>query len=141
LPEECRRYFTIRTIIDMQIRDVVKTSERLILASGVKSDDEVRLHPKALVPHSPERRRLNLELRDYLYKNLYYNPGVSDPNTRAVAMLEELFGFYLKHPERIGETSQKRTRKIGIRRAVCDYIAGVTDRFVMLEHRRIYGTE
>jgi len=139
LADECRRYFIIRTIIDMQIRDVVKTSESLILASGVRSVDEVRLYPRALIQYSPQRRRLNLELRDYLYKNLYYNKSVDEANTRAVRLLEELFRFYLKHPDEIGETSRKRIRKIGLHRAVCDYMAGMTDRYAMLEHQRRVG--
>jgi dGTPase len=139
LPDECRRYFIIRTIIDMQIRDVVENSERLILEAGVQSADDVRRFPKALVQHSPERRALNLELRDYLYKNLYYNPVVHQPNLRAIKMLEELFHYFLKHPKEIGESSQKRVKKIGLHRAVCDYIAGMTDRYVMLEYQRIFG--
>src|SRR5271155_5603559 len=63
LPDESRRYFTIRTIIDMQIRDVVENSERLIQKAGVNSADNVRLYARALVRHSSERRKLNLELR------------------------------------------------------------------------------
>ena len=139
LPDECRRYFIIRTIIDMQIRDVVETSERLILAAGVKSADEVRLFPKALVQHSPERCALNTELRDYLYKNLYYNKALNVPNRRALQLLETLFHFYLKHPKEIGEQSHRRIPKAGLHRAVCDYLAGMTDRYVRLEHRRLFG--
>ncbi|HXF10525.1 MAG TPA: deoxyguanosinetriphosphate triphosphohydrolase [Desulfuromonadaceae bacterium] len=139
LSDECRRYFTIRTIIDLQIHDVVETSERLIVKSGVKSADDVRRHPKGLVMHSPDRRELNLELRDYLYKNLYYNPVVHQPNLRAVKMLEELFNYFLKHPREIGESSQKRASKVGLHRAVCDYLAGMTDRYVMIEYQRIFG--
>jgi len=55
LPDESRRYFTIRTIIDMQIRDVVENSERLITKAGVESADEVRLCARALVQHSSGR--------------------------------------------------------------------------------------
>lgn len=139
LQDECRRYFTIRTITDLQIRDVVETSERLIGDAGVKSADEVRLHSKALVRYSGERRRLNLELRRYLYRNLYFNPVVHEPNTRAVRMLEELFRFYLKHPREIGEQVRKRVRHVGLHRAVCDYLAGMTDRYVMLEYQRHIG--
>jgi dGTPase len=139
LADESRRYFIIRTIIDMQIHDVVETSERLIFAAEVNSADDVRRFPKALIQHSKERRELNLELRDYLYRNLYYNPVVHQPNLRAVKMLEELFHYFLKHPKEIGEGARKRVRKIGLHRAVCDYIAGMTDRFVMLEYQRIFG--
>jgi len=141
LADESRRYFIIRTIIDMQIHDVVGNSERLIQKADVQSAADVRRNPKALIAYSPERRKLNLELRDYLYKNLYYNPVVHQPNLRAVKMLEELFNHFLKHPQEIGENSQKRLKEIGLHRAVCDYLAGMTDRYVMLEYQRIFGKE
>jgi len=53
LPDETRRYFIIRCIIDQQVRDVVETTEAAILASGVRSADDVRLQPDPLVQHSP----------------------------------------------------------------------------------------
>ena len=81
-PDECRRYFIIRTIIDMQITDVVENSERLIDTAGVRSADDVRRCAKPLVQYSAGRRKLNLELRRYLYKNLYYNPVVNEPHLR-----------------------------------------------------------
>jgi dGTPase len=139
LPDECRRYFIIRCLIDGQVRDVVETAEGLIRDSGVKSADEVRLQPGALVQYSVERRRQNLQLRDYLYANLYYNPEVQGPNLRAVRMLEELFNHYLAHHEEVGEQSRKRAERIGWWRAVCDYLAGMTDRYAMLEYQRLLG--
>jgi dGTPase len=139
LPDESRRYFIIRTIIDMQIHDVVENSERLIAKAGVQSADDVRLCAKPLIAYSSKRRTLNLELRNYLYKNLYYNPVVHEPNLRAVKMLGELFKYYLAHPKKIGESAQKRAEKTGLHRAVCDYLAGMTDRYVMLEYQRIFG--
>jgi dGTPase len=139
LPDECRRYFTIRTIIDLQIHDVVTTSERLIQKAGVQSADDVRRFAKALIQYSPERRKLNQELRHYLYKNLYYNNVVHQPNLRAVKMLEQLFKYFLAHPKEIGDSSQRRLKKTGLHRAVCDYLAGMTDRYVMLECERLFG--
>ncbi len=139
LPDESRRYFTIRTIIDMQIHDVVGNSERLIAKASVQSADDVRLCAKPLIAYSPARRALNLELRNYLYKNLYYNPVVHEPNLRAVKMLGQLFKYYLVHPKEIGDSARKRIRQTGLHRAVCDYLAGMTDRYVMLEYQRIFG--
>jgi len=139
LPEECRRYFIIRCIIDGQVRDVVGTTENRILDSRVHSADDVRRQPRPLVQYSLKRRRLNLELREYLYQNLYYNPVVHEPNQRAVRMMEQLFRYYLDHPDEIGALSRQRSKKIGLHRAVCDYIAGMTDRYVMKEHNRVFG--
>ena len=139
LPDECRRYFIIRCIIDGQVRDVVETTERLILGSGATSSDDVRRERRTLAQYSSKRRELNLELRDYLYQNLYYNPVVHEPNQRAVRMMEQLFQYYLEHSQEIGAQSRKRIRKIGLSRAVCDYIAGMTDRYVIQEHNRVFG--
>jgi dGTPase len=139
LADECRRYFTIRCITDLQVKDVVHTTEKLIRGEGVSSADEVRLQPKSLVQYSPMRRKLNLELRAFLYKNLYYNPVVHEPNLRAVRMVEELFRFYREHPAELGEQARKRSRKDGRLRAICDYLAGMTDRYVILEHQRLFG--
>ncbi|HPU56396.1 MAG TPA: deoxyguanosinetriphosphate triphosphohydrolase, partial [Verrucomicrobiota bacterium] len=138
LPDECRRYFTIRTIIDMQVKDVVETGERLITRAGVRSADEVRLCPTPLVQHSPERRKQNAELRRYLYRNLYYSPVVNEPHIRARQLLRDLFAYYVEHPRALGEQARKRIRKVGLHRAVCDYLAGMTDRYAIQEHQRIF---
>lgn len=140
LDDERRRYFTIRCIIDDQVRDVVTMTEKLIAAAGVQSADDVRLQESVLVRYSDKRRDSNLELREYLYNNLYYNPVVHQPNLRAVQMLEDLFHHFLKHHQEVGEQSRKRARKIGWHRAVCDYLAGMTDRYVQLEHARLFGS-
>jgi dGTPase len=141
LADESRHYFIIRTIIDMQIRDVVENSERLIQKAGVQSADAVRLHIKPLVAHSPPRRKLNQELRKYLYRNLYYNPVVHEPNRRAVKLLDRLFKHFLTHPNDLGESTRKRIKKNGLHRTICDYLAGMTDRYVGLECERLFGRQ
>lgn len=139
LPDEVRRYFIIRSIIDLQVRDVVETSEAAILGSRVKTADDVRRQPRKLIQYSQKRRGLNAELRRYLYKNLYYNPEVVRPNQRAGEMLEDLFKYYLKHPGKIGHSSRRRARQAGWPRAICDYISGMTDRYAILEHDQLFG--
>ena len=141
LPDECRRYAIIRMMIDGQVRDVVETTEKMIAAAGVKSADDVRLNSRALVQYSPARRKLNLEMRKYLYQNLYFSKQVDEANTRAVRILEQVFRFYLAHPKEIGEQSRKRIRRQGLHRAVCDYIAGMTDRYVIREHERFFAVK
>lgn len=137
LPDECRRYFIIRCIIDGQVKDVVHTTEENLRQNQFQSADQVRLHPLPVVQYSPARRQLNLELRDYLYDNLYYNPKVHEPNLRAVQLLEDLFHYFLEHPDEIGEQSRKRAQTVGWHRAICDYISGMTDRYAIQEHQRL----
>lgn len=137
LPDEVRRYYTIRCIIDAQVKDVVNTSEALILKAGVQSADDVRQHGRALVRYSRERKESNVQLRKYLYKNFYYHPVVHGPNLRATRMMHQLFVFLLENPHAMGEGGQARIAKLGLHRAVCDYIAGMTDLYVIKEHQRL----
>ena len=139
IPVETRRFFTIRVIIDEQVKDVVRTTEAAIRSARVASPDDVRRLARPLVRYSPERRRRNLELRKYLYRQLYYNPVVNEPNQRAVRMLAELFRHFLAKPADMGEGARRRLRREDRHRAVCDYLAGMTDRYAMLEHARIFG--
>ena len=139
LPDERRRYFIIRCIIDLQVKDVVTTTETQIARAGVTSADEVRREPKPLVGFSRDRRQLNLELRRFLYKNLYYNPEVNRPHIRARQILEELFQFFMEHHGELGGQARKRARRDGWPRAICDYLAGMTDRYAILEHERLLG--
>ncbi len=139
LPDELRRHYIVRSIIDWQVHDVVENSEQNIFDSCVKSADDVRKQTRPLIQHSTERRKLNAELRKYLYANFYLSDGVSGPNQRAGRMLEELFRYYLLHPKEIGEGAQKRARKAGWHRAICDYLSGMTDRYAINDYQRIFG--
>jgi dGTPase len=139
LPDECRRYFIIRCIIDLQVKDVVTTSEELIRAAAVQKADDVRLFPRQLVQYSQTRHGDNQELRQFLYKNLYYNPVVNEPHLRARRVLEDLFEYYTKHHQAIGQQARQRARKDGWHRAICDYLAGMTDRYAIQEHHRLFA--
>jgi dGTPase len=139
LPDETRRFFIIRCLIDWQVQDVVETSEHYILASGVQSADDARRQKRGLIRHSRERREMNNELRRYLFKNLYYNPVVQGPNVRAVKMLEELFHYYVDHPAELNETRGKTPRSAEWYRGICDYLSGMTDLYTISEHARLLG--
>jgi dGTPase len=139
LPDECRRYFIIRCIIDLQVRDVVETTEKFIRAAGIASADDVRRQAKPLVRYSPLRAASNRQLRRFLYKNLYFNPVVNEPHIRARRILEELFAYYSKDHQAVGNLARRRARQDGWPRAICDYLAGMTDRYALIEHQRIFS--
>jgi dGTPase len=129
--------FIIRDIIDAEVRDVIMTSAQSIADAGVKSADAARRQPTALIRYSDELSEANRALRRFLYQNVYYHPRVADVNRRACEMLRKVFGAYLADPERLGETAAKRIETEGLHRTVCDYIAGMTDRYLMEEYERI----
>ena len=132
----------IRDIIDVEVRDVVASSARAIREAGVKSADEVRREPKPLIRYSDDLSQANRALRRFLYQNVYYHPRVAEVNENACEMLRRVFEAYILNPEKLGESATKRIEAEGLHRTVCDYIAGMTDRYLMEEHARlIAGTE
>jgi dGTPase len=129
--------FTIREIIDREVADVVATSDANIAAAGVRSADDVRRLDRPLISYSPELTRANRQLREFLYKNLYYSPGVHEPHERAARTLRELFRAYAANPLRMGSSYRARIPADGLYRCVCDYIAGMTDRYALEEFARL----
>jgi dGTPase len=129
----------IRDIIDREVHDLVATSAASIAESGVQSADDVRRQTAALIRYSDELAEANRALRKFLYQNVYYHPRVAKVNRRACEMLRCVFEAYLAESERLGEGAARRVEKEGLHRTVCDYIAGMTDRYVMEEYSRISG--
>ncbi|MEY2549758.1 MAG: dGTPase, partial [Verrucomicrobiota bacterium] len=120
-----------------QVRDVVMTSAAAIASAGVQSADEVRRHPAALICYSDARHQANQELRRFLYKNVYYHPRVAEVNRTACEMLRKVFDAYVAAPDLLGAAATKRIETEGLHRTVCDYIAGMTDRYLLEEHARL----
>ncbi|MGC1323606.1 MAG: deoxyguanosinetriphosphate triphosphohydrolase [Candidatus Udaeobacter sp.] len=127
----------IRDIIDREVHDLVATSAESIAESGVQSADDVRRQTAPLIRYSDELAEANRALRKFLYQNVYYHPRVAEVNQRACEMLRRVFEAYLADPDRLGEGAMRRVEKEGLHRTVCDYIAGMTDRYVMEEYGRI----
>ena len=127
----------IRDIIDTEVRDLVSTSAKSIADAGVQSPDEARQQSVRLIRYSDDLFQANRDLRKFLYQNVYYDPRVSEVNRRACEMLRQVFQVYLADPDKLGETAAKRIGSEGLHRTVCDYIAGMTDRYLIEEHARI----
>jgi dGTPase len=127
----------IRDIIDVQVRDVITASAQSIAETDVRNADDVRRQPAPLICYSDELSAANRALRKFLYQNVYYHPRVADVNRRACEMLRRVFEEYVVDPDRLGETATKRIEAEGLHRTVCDYIAGMTDRYLMEEYTRI----
>jgi dGTPase len=132
------RAYVIRCLIDRQVADVIRTSSERIDAAGVRSADQVRAQPQPLIAYSDSLRRANVQLRKFLYKNLYYHPRVAGANNAACKMLSDVFAAYLKKPELLGEATARRVDEVGLHRTVCDYVSGMTDRYLLDEHARLF---
>jgi dGTPase len=129
----------IRDIIDNEVNDLVTASAKAIAESEVQSTDDVRRQRAPLIRYSDELAGANRALRKFLYQNVYYHPRVAEVNRRACEMLRCVFEAYLVDPDRLGDGATRRIENQGLHRTVCDYVAGMTDRYLMEEYERITG--
>jgi dGTPase len=132
--------YVIRCIIDRQVQDVITTSAITIAKSRVQSVDDVRRYPKPLICYGKVLLSANRKLRRFLYANLYYHPRVAGLNRRACDLLRAVFEAYLQKPALLGRTSARRIKADGLHRTVCDFVAGMTDRYLISEHQRLFGS-
>lgn len=123
----------IRNLIDLEVENVVEATATRIGVEGVQSADEVRACERALAGYSDDLRAANAQLRKYLYQNLYYHPTVAVPNSQGGELIEKVFRFLIQNPDKMGKTSIARIESEGLERSVCDYVSGMTDRFLISE--------
>ncbi len=136
--DELTRHRLVRRLINLEVTDLVHTTDQRLRESGVRSVEELQRLPYNVVSHSEGMRRRNRELKDFLYKNLYNHPRVVRMAQKAERILSDLFAAYTHRPEILPRHIQARIEEYGLHRAVCDYIAGMTDRFAIEEHRKLF---
>jgi dGTPase len=127
-----------RLLSNHLVEDVLTASAARIAASGVQTADDVRRHPALLVGYSERTAHQAGELRTFLYANLYYHPEVEGANRRACEMMASVFDAYIEDPGQIGREATRRVPNCGLFRAAGDYIAGMTDRYLLREHARLF---
>jgi len=135
---------TIRRMINYLVVDLIENSQRLIQDSGVNSIDEVRLAGKGLIAYSEAVREESLELKRFLRKQLYNHYRVRRMSQKSVRMLKDMFQAFLEDPLLLPPQYQEKVGQqtgAGAARVVSDYIAGMTDRFALLEYQRLFSPD
>ncbi|NQT75742.1 MAG: deoxyguanosinetriphosphate triphosphohydrolase [Candidatus Omnitrophica bacterium] len=138
LSDKIRKYQIVRSLIDRQIKDLVEASGKNISAAGIKSVADVRKHPQKLFTSSSAMQEERAELRAFLMKNLYNHFRVIRMSDKARRFLTKLFNVYNEKPEQLPPSDQEKIKKYGIHRVICDYIAGMTDRYALDEYKKLF---
>ncbi len=133
------RYQAIRRIIDLMVTDLVATIDARIEDTGVETSAEIQDHGKPMVGFSDEVEEQRLELKDFLMKNMYRDYRVVRMAEKARRVMSELFDAYLQEPAQLPPHILSRHRDgEPLPRVISDYIAGMTDRFVIEDHRKLF---
>ena len=134
---------TVRLIINLLINDLIGNSNENIINKEIINSDDVRNCDSLVIGFSDEIKMLNMELKRFLYSNLYKHPDVIKMTDQANLVIENLFSAYMNDMKLIpNDYIQYNLLKINSgfkERVICDYIAGMTDRFAQLEYTKIFN--
>ena len=130
----------LKQILNRLATDLIDNTFRQVTESGVENAEDVRRLPKRLAAFSPLMARQNTELKQFLHARLYSSPTIAEDRDRSVASLDALFLFYLDHPERMPKQYADLALNEPRHRVVCDYIAGMTDHYLLRQCNELLGT-
>jgi dGTPase len=135
---QAKTYTAISSLIGLLIQDVIAQTERNIAEHGIETVEDVRMFGKELVSYSPSIQKESDLLKEFLHKRLYRHWRVERMRIKAERFITELFTAYVETPTLVPEGYRRRVDEEPVPRMVCDYIAGMTDRFALDEYKKLF---
>jgi dGTPase len=136
--ERIVRHHVVRWIIEHCVNDLIAATQASLARAEVRSVEEVRKAGRRLVVYSPPVAEEVRELKEFLLRNMYRHYRVVRMGDKAGRILRDLFQSYVDEPRQLPPHFQEQIERDGVHRVVCDYIAGMTDRFAVDEHRKLF---
>lgn len=133
------KYQSVRLLINEQVTDLLNETGRRIEKFAIKSVDDVRRCPEELAGFSPGFRHEFLEMKSYLFQNMYRHSRVTRMEGKSAKVIQELFKIYESNPDILPPNTREKIRSNTepLQRIICDYIAGMTDRFAIEEYEKL----
>ncbi len=138
LTKDMENIHTIKYIIDMEVTDLITYTQSMIEKRKIKTTDDVQKCKERLVSFSPEIAKKKLELQEFLQQNAYNHYRVVRMADKAKRFVEELFNAFIRNSMQLPPEYQKWIEEAGLYQGVCDYIAGMTDRFAQDEYLKLF---
>lgn len=137
------RYRFIRRLIGLEVSDVIAATSRRLEEFAIDSVESLRKAAENVACYSPALAAENQELKQYLFQHFYRHHRVVRMAVKAARTLTQLFEAYINEPRQLPGEIQRRavSSPEGLYRVVCDYLAGMTDRYAIQEYRRLYDIE
>jgi len=138
LPERGRRKLMVKLLINELVTDLVQKSEKNLIHRNVQSLEEVRSAGEPLLTFSKEKGKQNSQLRTFLFANMYTHHKMLRMSDKAKRTIQELFEAYRRNHNLLPPWVQERIDGDHPMVVIGDYIAGMTDRFALQEHKKLY---
>jgi dGTPase len=137
--DDLTRHRIIRRLIGVEVNNLVENTVKTLRESGVRSVDELQRLSYNVVGASEDLRKRNRQLKDFLYAKMYRNYRVIRMAVKAERIITDLFNAYHAEPAIMPDNFQKLVDDRGLERTICDFIAGMTDRYAIEEHNKLFN--
>jgi len=138
-----RRHEALRRFFGILVEDVIDVSRARLAETAPQSAEDVRHAGRMMVQFSPDLWTQLKVIRQFLFERMYRAPDVVAMRKKVTRVVNELFPLFLEEPELLPKQWRKDVAEaqgeVALARIVCDYIAGMTDRFAIQEHERLLG--
>jgi dGTPase len=132
------RHRMIRDLVGLQVTDMIRSTDARLQESKVKSAIDIQQLSYNVIGYSENMQSRNRELKDFLFNKLYRHYRVVRMQVKAEHIISDLYNSYILEPLILPDHVQQWIPAHGLERTICDYIAGMTDRFAIEEHARLY---
>jgi dGTPase len=129
----------LKQILNGLVTDLIENTAAKVQESGAKNSEDVRHLPRRVAAFSLEIAEKNAALKRFLYGHLYSHPAIAEDRDRSVAALDALFLFFMHQPERLPKQYAELAENEPRHRVICDYIAGMTDHFLLRQCNELLG--
>ena len=123
----------LKRVLNALVNDLIAETARRVSAAGATTLEDIRSAPQRLAGFSPEMEELRLEAKRYLYANLYHCEELARDHEEAARVIAELFEAWTVNPSLLPPSYESRVQQEGAARVAADYIAGMTDNFIMAQ--------
>lgn len=126
----------LRDLLDYFVTDLIENTRAEVQRVNANSVEDVRHNANRLASFSAKAAADNLQLKEFLKSRLYENVAIVEERERSVAALDELFVLFVKRPEKMPRAYTERARTEPVHRVACDYVAGMTDGYLLRQHEQ-----
>jgi dGTPase len=129
----------LKRVFNLLVTDLIDHTALRIAAAGIQTVAQVRQHPARLAAFSDEVESERAECKQFLYDHLYFSAALAPEKSNAERIIGELFEHWMASPQSLPSTYREKLTRESRARVVCDYIAGMTDNYILLQHAQASG--
>ncbi len=130
----------LKRVLDFLVSDLIESTQQRVQEAGARVIEDVRSASERLAGFNKEASEVKTALKRFLFSRIYSHPAITEDRDRSVRSLEELFQHYTSRPGSMPAAYEDAANQSSRAIVVCDYIAGMTDQFLLRQHQEQFGT-